>query len=65
MRKANERAVDSGIYARIREVRMSEHDRQIAIGALQDAEQIAEAILWVTEKVSAFGEFFLKPSLKH
>jgi len=65
MRKANERAVDSGIYGRLREMRMSEHDRRIAIGALRDAEQIAEAILWVTEKVTAFGGLFLKPSLKH
>ena len=65
MRKANERAVDSGIYARLREMRMSEHDRRVAMGALRDAEQIATAILWVTEKVYALGGVFLKPSLKH
>ena len=65
MRKANERAVDSGIYARLREMRMSEHDRRIAVGALRGAEQIAEVLLWITEKASAVGGLFLKPSLKH
>jgi hypothetical protein len=65
MRKYNEISVDSGIYARIREVQMGEHDRRAALDALRHAEQIAQAILWIKEKFAAFGGLFLKPSLKH
>jgi hypothetical protein len=65
MRKANERVLDSGIYARLRDVRMSEADRQDAVAALLQAEQIAAAILWVKQSVSGIGHVFLKPSLKH
>ena len=65
MRNANEKTLDSGIYARIREVRMSGADRQNAIDALQQAERIAEAFLWLKEKFANIGHVFLKPSLKH
>lgn len=65
MRKANERAFDSVIYARIREARLSEYERRNALNALRTAEGIADAILWAKEKFAALGHFFLKPSLKH
>ena len=65
MRKSNERTLDSGIYARIRDVQMSEADRQYAIGALRQAERMADAYLWVTEKLADLGHLFLKPGLKH
>jgi hypothetical protein len=57
--------VDSGIYARLRNVQMSAADRQIATEALHQAERIAYAILWMKEQVAALGNLFLKPSLKH
>jgi len=44
---------------------MSELDRQRAINAMRDAEAIADAIVWVKEKVAALGNYFLKPGLKH
>lgn len=65
MRNANERVLNSGIYTRLREVQMSEADRQDAIKALHQAERIAGAFLWVREKLSGLGHAFLKPSLKH
>ena len=65
MRKANERVLDSAIYARINGARMNESDRHIALSTLRTAELIVDAIVWVQEKVAALGHFFLKPSLKH
>ena len=65
MRKANERILDSGIYARIRDVQMSDADRANAVKALRQAEQIAAALVWVMQKIADFGHAFLKPSLKH
>ena len=65
MRKSNERVLDSGIYARIRDARMKESDRRFALSTLYSAELIVDAIVWVQEKVAALGHYFLKPSLKH
>lgn len=65
MRKANQRALDSVIYTRIREARMSDLERQNALHALRVAEQIVSAIVWGKDKITAIGNFFLKPSLKH
>lgn len=65
MRKSNEISLNSGIYARLRDVRMSAADRQRAIAALRQAEEIVDAILWVRQKLTSIGHVFLKPSLKH
>jgi len=65
MRKANERLLDSGIYARIGEARMNESDRHAALSNLHSAELIVDGLVWVQEKFAALGHYFLKPSLKH
>jgi len=65
MRNANQNSLDSGIYARLRDVQMSEAERQSAVAALEQAEQFVEAILWIREKFNEIGHVFLKPSLKH
>ena len=65
MRKANERVLDSGIYARLRTVQMSEVDRQTAVAALVQAEKIVDAILWIKQKFADVGHAFLNPSLRH
>ena len=65
MRKANERYLDSSIYARLRDVQMSEVDRANAVKALHRAEQIAEAFKWAQEKIANIGHAFAKPSFKH
>ena len=64
MRKANERVLDSGIYARLNDVQMSAVDRRSARAALLKAEQVADAILWLKEKIADVGHVFLKPSLR-
>ena len=65
MRNNTERPLDSGIYARLNEVRISNVDRQNAVVALRQAERLANAYLWVTEILAGVGHIFLKPSLKH
>lgn len=65
MRKAKEMTYDSGIYARLRQMRMSDADRERAAAALRQAEHLVDAIVWAKEKVAGFGNLFLKPGLKH
>ncbi|HXF65703.1 MAG TPA: hypothetical protein VNK67_03250 [Burkholderiales bacterium] len=65
MRKANERTYYSNVYALLEQVPMSASERQVAISAMQSAEAIADALLWVREKFEGLGAFFLKPGLKH
>ena len=64
MRKTNERVLDSKLYARLLDVQMSTAERQNAVDALLQAQEIANAILWVKEKIADFGHTFLKPSLR-
>ena len=54
------------LYQRIYASRLSDSERQSAIQAMQHAEVIADAILWVTRKIEQLGaRLFLKPSPKH
>ena len=64
MRKANGKTNDL-IYKRIGEVRLSEHERERVRHAIREAEAIVNAILWVKEKVSSVGAYFLKPGFKN
>lgn len=64
MSKSNETVLDSRLYARLLDVQMSESERKHAVEALLQAEQIADAILWVKEKIADIGHAFLKPSLR-
>jgi hypothetical protein len=65
MRKVKHTTLDTAIYDRLRQVRMSEAERLVAIDALRTAEQIAAAIFWIRNRFVALGSFFMKPSLKH
>jgi len=65
MRKVNQNAVGSDVYALIQRAGMSELDRQVAVDAMRIAEAFADAVFWVKEKVAAIGTCFLKPSVKH
>jgi hypothetical protein len=57
---------DSIIYARIREARMTDLEREIAFAALRDAERIVDGIMWVTKKVEPLAaRLFLKPAVRH
>jgi hypothetical protein len=57
---------DSAVYRRIREMRISEHERQRLLATMRDAELAVDGMLWVAAKIQRLGEWlFLKPSLKH
>jgi hypothetical protein len=56
----------STILARIDAVRMSEAERQVAIGAMHDANLLVDGFVWIANKIEQIGErLFLRPSLKH
>jgi hypothetical protein len=56
----------STILARIDAVRMSAAERQVAIGAMHDANLLVDGFVWVANKIEQIGErLFLRPSLKH
>ena len=65
MRKAKQNTFRSDIYKVLDNAQLSESQRLVAINALQDAETMANAFMWLTEKIGALGNCFLKPSLKH
>lgn len=65
MRKVNQTAVRSDIYALLRQARMNDADRRTAIRALSHAEAIVDAMFWVKNRIAALGTYLLKPSLKH
>lgn len=65
MRKDKQSAYRSEIYKVLESARLTESDRLVAINAMQDAESIVNAFLWVQEKIAAVGQYFLKPSLRH
>jgi len=44
---------------------MTDAERDAAVKAMQNAETIVDAILWVRDRIAAVGNFFLHPSLKH
>ena len=58
--------IDSTVYDRIKAARMSEVERQVALGAMRDGEMVADGILWVAKRIERLASrLFLKPSLKH
>lgn len=66
MKNEMEVKIGSTIYERINTSRMSPAERQVAINAMQDAEWIVAALVWVTKKIEQLGaRLFLKPSPKH
>ncbi len=66
MNKEIEIKFGSVIYDKINTVRMSDHERLVAINAMHDADAIVEAITWFSNKIEQLGAFlFLKPSVKH
>jgi hypothetical protein len=56
----------SVILGRIKSVRMSESERQVAISAMRNADLLVDAFVWVAKKIEQSGErLFLKSILKH
>ena len=65
MRKGNQKRLGTDLYALVEKAQLSERDRQVAIDAIEAAEKVTNAVLWVKEKVASMGNWFLKPSVKH
>lgn len=66
MRNDMEVKMGSTVYERINASRLSESERRAALQAMEDAELIADAIVWVTRKIEQLGaRLFLKLSPKH
>jgi hypothetical protein len=53
------------VYQRLAEIQMSPPDRQGAAHAMRDAELIADAVIWVKDRIAALGTLLLRPGFKH
>ena len=66
MSRYNEKSANSGLYARIEQMQLTEVQRKEALSALRGGETVADAILWVINAIKQlFAGAALKPSLKH
>jgi len=69
MSKQLESKIGSTIYDKINTAYLSDLDRREALGAMQTAEYVADALMWVKhtfdETVARVLRVFLKPSLPH
>lgn len=56
----------STVMGRLNAVRMSEGERQVALGAMRDADLLVDSFAWVAKKIEQLGErLFLGAALKH
>jgi hypothetical protein len=55
MKKANCKRVNCVIYQRIAEIQLGDTDRQCARYALRDAEAIADAVIWVKQRIASLA----------
>ena len=65
MKNVNCNTTNKVIRKRLAEMRLSEHDRQLAVSALHDAEAIVDAVIWVRQGIAQLGALLLKPGFKH
>ncbi len=66
MKRYNEVSNNADLYARINAMSISAHERAVAIRALQNADAISDAILWVTHGLKKLGtRLFAKPAALH
>jgi hypothetical protein len=65
MSKANCKQSNCIIYRRLAEIQMSAFDRQGVVLARRDAEAIADAVIWVKERVASLGALILRPGFKY
>ena len=65
MSKTSCKEVNRIVFRRLAEIQMSAFDLQGAAHAMRDAEAIADAVIWVKERVASLGALILKPGFKH
>jgi hypothetical protein len=63
MRKANSR--NCAVCQRLAEIQLSDLDRQRAACALRDAEALADAVIWVKDRIASLGARRPRLGLKH
>ena len=55
----------SVICRRLSEMQLGEYDRRVAVHAMRDAEAIADAVIWVKDRIASLGAILPKPGFKH
>ena len=65
MTKANCKTANCLIYKRLAEMQLSDHCQRLAVYAMRDAEAIADAVMWIKEKIAALGAVFPKLGFRH
>lgn len=65
MSKTNCRRLNCVIYQRLAEIRLSDLERQRATYALRHAEAIADAVIWVKDRIASVGASLPRLGFKH
>ena len=65
MRNNNCNSVNRTIYKRLAEIQLSDLDRQRATCALRDAEALADAVIWVKDRIASLGARLPRLGFKH
>lgn len=71
MRKISTTKFDRELYDRLTTIRMSPYERSMAIGAMQNAEAIIDAMAWIARKFEGLAQRLsarrvsTQPSFKH
>ena len=65
MSKTNCNSMNCTIYRRLAEFQQSAADRQSAMYAMRDAEAIADAVIWVKDRIASVGASLPRLGFKH
>ena len=65
MSKTSCKETRSIVYRRLAEIQMSASDRQDSAHAMRDAELIADAVIWVKERIASLGAMLPRLGFKH
>ena len=58
--------IDSTLRRQISAARLSDSEREVALGALRTANLMVDAADWLVKKIEQFGaRLFLKPGYRH
>ena len=63
--KRNEHELGSVLQARLDSINLSPSDREAALRALDSANRIVDAFVWIAEKVRSVGAWGQKPTVAH
>lgn len=63
--KRNENELGSVLQARLDSIHLSPTEREAALRALDNANRIVDAFVWIAEKVRSVGTWGHKPTVAH